>query len=231
MNIVFISDTHTFHREMYEFLDEDEKQKFNSADAIIHTGDFTNIGSYKDVISFLEWMEELPHKYKIIIAGNHDFFFDTEIDLIYNPNHIIYDNNDISLLLNEYPSVIYLNNTHTYIDDIKVWGSPINLFFGNWAFNRRKGSDINKYWDMIPDDTDIIMTHGPVFGILDEINGEHVGDEGLLSAVDKIKPKIFVSGHIHEQHGIEIKNGVKYINSSILDDRYKLKYKPIHITI
>jgi hypothetical protein len=66
-------------------------------------------------------------------------------------------------LLAEYPTVIYLNDSGVEIDGLKFWGSPVQPYFHNWAFNRI-GDDICKHWELIPLDTDILITHGPVKG-------------------------------------------------------------------
>ncbi|HEX8516878.1 MAG TPA: metallophosphoesterase [Bacteroidia bacterium] len=139
MKFVAISDTHGQHNNL----------RLPQADVIIHAGDITKRGNKEEVVEFLTWFAELPFTYKIFIAGNHDFFFEESSEA------------EIENLI---PSnVIYLCNNSVLINGIKIWGSPITPYFFNWAFNRHRGDDISKYWDLIPMDTDILITHGPPF--------------------------------------------------------------------
>ena len=204
MKFVTISDTHGQH----EFL------SLPQGDVIIHAGDISNIGREREVIDFLSWFKDLDYKYKIFITGNHDFFFEKE-----SPEKI-------KQLIPE--NVIYLNDSSVTIEGIKVWGSPITPWFYNWAFNRERGPEIATHWDLIPFDTDILITHGPVFGIHDKtIYNKCVGCNDLLLRINEIQPKIHICGHIHEGYGIENTNGTTFINASTLDHKYKIQNKPI----
>jgi Icc-related predicted phosphoesterase len=204
MKFVAISDSHTKHHRLL----------LPSADAIIHAGDISSRGFEGEIIDFLDWFRKLDYKYKIFIAGNHDFYFEKQ------------DERKIKQLI---PSnVIYLNDSGIQIEGIKIWGSPIQPWFYNWAFNRYRGADIKKHWDLIPTDTDILITHGPVEGILDKtINGDVVGCKDLLEKVQEIKPKFHICGHIHEGYGIMQKDETTFINASVLDENYRLKNEPI----
>ncbi|MFN8395634.1 MAG: metallophosphoesterase [Bacteroidia bacterium] len=120
-----------------------------------------------------------------------------------------------------FDNVIYLNDSGVEIEGVKIWGSPIQPWFFDWAFNRQRGADIAKHWALIPEDTDILVTHGPPYGILDRTDdGKLVGCEELIKVVERIRPKIHVFGHIHEAHGSLIKDGTHYVNASILNLRY-----------
>lgn len=208
MKLVLISDTHNKH------LDVDVPE----GDILIHAGDVSSRGYEHEIKSFLNWFSNQPHKYKIFIAGNHDFFFERESDIVIK--NIIPDN------------VIYLNDSGIEIKGINFWGSPIQPEFYNWAFNRARGEDIKKHWDLIPKDTDILITHGPPEGVLDKtIRGESVGCSDLLHAVNIINPKIHVFGHIHEDYGIIKNNETTFINASVLNERYSYTNKPIIISI
>ncbi len=86
--------------------------------------------------------------------------------------------------------------------------------------------------DLIPGDTDILITHGPPFGILDmTIRGEHTGCEELLRKIERVKPKLHVFGHIHEDHGQETKGDTIFVNASVLDSDYQLVHKPVIIPL
>ncbi len=206
MKITFISDTHGYHDQL----------NLDRGDMLIHSGDVSKTGSENEVKEFLNWFSNLNFEYKIFIAGNHDFYFEKEED---------------SLIQKLIPKDIhYLNDSGIQINGINIWGSPIQPWFFDWAFNRKRGEVIRRHWDMIPNGTDILITHGPPLGILDEtIGGKNVGCKDLLEVVQKIKPKIHSFGHIHESYGILDLDGVKYINASVLNIKYQLVNRPVEI--
>jgi Icc-related predicted phosphoesterase len=183
---------------------------------IIHAGDISKRGAKHEVIDFLNWFSSLDFEYKIFIAGNHDFFLEQAID--YELQEIIPDN------------VIYLNDSGITINNINIWGSPVQPWFHDWAFNRQRGEDIKKHWDLIPDSTDILITHGPPYEILDTtIHNQHVGCQDLLNKVLLVKPKIHVFGHIHESYGQKIVHDIQFINASVLDEKYRLVNKLVEV--
>lgn len=205
MTITCLSDTHGFHRRL---------KIIPESDMIIHAGDISNFGKEHQVLDFLNWFSNLPHQYKIFVAGNHDFFFENEpqkyIEKIIPKN------------------VIYLNDSGCSINGINIFGSPITPRFMDWAFNRDRGRDIQNHWKLIPDITDILITHGPPFGKMDSnANNLRTGCEDLLKSVNKIKPKYHIFGHIHEAYGMTYNEHTTFINASILDEYYRIKNKPI----
>jgi Icc-related predicted phosphoesterase len=218
MKIVCISDTHTKHNQIpSEYIDN----KDGSIDMIIHAGDVSSRGYETEIRNFLSWYNNLNYKYKILIAGNHDFYFEKT-----NPE-------DIKEVLSEYPNIIYLNDSGVEIEGFKIWGSPVQPWFYNWAFNRTS-STINQHWEMIPLDTDILITHGPINGYLDLTNrGEPVGCPLLKNKVSELKKlKLHVCGHIHSGYGsFETGNGVKLVNASLLNDNYVMVNSPIIINL
>ena len=203
MKIITISDTHSQHQGL----------KLPEGDMIIHAGDVSGSGRTRDVESFLSWFSNLDYKYKIFIAGNHDWFFEknTESEV---EKHIP-------------DSVIYLNDSGVTIEGIKIWGSPVQPWFLNWAFNRI-GKEIISHWDKIPVNTDILITHGPPNNILDKTTqGTITGCPYLLEKINKIKPKYHIFGHVHEAYGKVEKNGTTFINASVLDVQYRRTNTPI----
>lgn len=204
MKIIAISDTHGQHKGL----------KLPDGDMIIHAGDISSRGREEQVMDFLEWFTTLDFKYKIFIAGNHDFFFEKEsLEKIAG---ILPDN------------VIYLNDSGITIEGIKIWGSPITPWFHDWAFNRARGSEIKKHWDLIPSDTDIIITHGPVRGMHDKtITGANVGCEDLYKKVFEIKPRYHICGHIHEAYGDSEQQNTTFINASMMDEKYRIVNQPV----
>jgi Icc-related predicted phosphoesterase len=204
LEIVAISDTHGQHAKLV----------LPEGDLLIHAGDISNTGSKTEVLNFLNWFDKQTFKYKIFIAGNHDFFFERESD------------EEIQKIIPE--GIIYLKDSGVTINDIKIWGSPVTPWFLNWAFNRHRGDQIRRYWELIPGDTDILITHGPVFKVLDKNSeGQYTGCEDLLKKVREIRPAVHVFGHIHEAYGTIDKFQVKFINASVVNENYKLVNKPV----
>lgn len=237
MEILCISDTHRKHDEIYHVYPDHINNKINFYDMIIHAGDISSYGHKKEIIEFLEWYSNLPFKHKILISGNHDFFFDydrrphTEIGL---QRHGLpkYSKKIVDDVLLNYPNVIYLNNSGVEIDGIKIWGSPITPWFHDWAFNRMD-KEIKEEWDLIPLDTNILITHGPVRGILDlTVGGVYTGCPYLLEKIEELKVlKFHICGHIHEGYGKFVdSSGITFINASVLNHLYIMTNPPTHIT-
>ena len=204
MKIVCLSDTHNARIQVPE------------GDLLLHAGDLTGRGKPSEISDFNTWMGELPHPHKVIIADIHDFLFED------NPHRAE------SLFTN----ATYLNDSGITIGGLKIWGSPISPWFHDWAFNRRRGEDIRRHWDLIPEDTDILITHGPPFGLLDRtLTGSHVGCEELREAIGRIKPTLHLFGHIHEAFGKKTQSGTTFINASIMNVAYFPVNKPVLIEL
>jgi Icc-related predicted phosphoesterase len=200
MRLVIISDTHGSHRNI----------KLPAGDILIHAGDFTRHGSDDDVAEFDDWLATLPYQDKIIIAGNHDFPFETK--------------DGTKLLSNG----IYLQDSAVTINGIKFYGSPWQPRFFDWAFNLDRGESLKEKWDLIPADTDVLITHGPPYGYLDiNSRGFSVGCEELMEAVERTKPRLHVFGHIHEGYGIVETPATTFINACICN----LGYRPINMPV
>jgi predicted phosphodiesterase len=218
MRILAISDTHNKHLQIpSRFIENSD----NSVDTIVHAGDVSSRGYKGEIIDFLKWYNELNFKNKILIAGNHDFYFEEG-----KPE-------DIAAMLAEYHNITYLNDSGVEIDGVKFWGSPVQPWFYNWAFNR-KGTDICKHWDLIPNNTHALLTHGPVKGYLDMTQqGESVGCPYLLEKISQMSNlKLLVSGHIHEAYGmIDFPDGGIFLNASVLNLRYEMVNLPIQVEI
>jgi Icc-related predicted phosphoesterase len=205
MKICLISDTHGL----------EEQLTLPEADVLIHAGDMTSNGKLKQVQDFANWFQKQPHKYKIVIAGNHDWALEA-----FMKEECEFAARDI------FGSAIYLRDSEVIINGVKFYGSPWQPTFYNWAFNADRGPDIKKYWDKIPENTDVLITHGPPMGILDRVWHESVGCADLTSAVMKIKPKIHVFGHIHCGYGYKLFNGTQFYNAALCDEKYRLVNKP-----
>lgn len=204
--IVCISDSHSVHDEVV----------VPDGDILLHAGDSTIIGKVEEITKFNEWLGRLPHKHKIIIAGNHDWLFQTNRWLAR------------SLITN----ATYLEDSSCEVMGLQVYGSPWQPWFFDWAFNLPRGKALAEKWAMIPSDTDILITHGPPHGILDETpRGDLAGCEELLEVVKRIKPRLHLFGHIHYSYGHLKKWGIEFVNACVCDEAYDPTNKPIVIEL
>lgn len=214
MKIIGISDSHGSHWDI----------KVPDGDILVHCGDFSSQGRLPDTLDFLRWFNTHPHKHKIFIAGNHDWLLEQ-------------DPNFWRIIKMEFPNLTYLQDEACEVEGLKVYGSPHQPRFYNWAFNKDRGKDIKRYWDKIPNDIDVLITHGPAYGICDEAyrvgfnTTEHVGCVDLLDAIKRVKPKIHLFGHIHYSYGsgnIIHDDGTRTVcyNCSILNEDYAVANKP-----
>jgi Icc-related predicted phosphoesterase len=145
--------------------------KTPDADLLLVAGDMTMTGSLPQMTWFENWLLKQPQKHKVWIAGNH------EMGLEQNPLQ--------APRLAERTESIYLEDSGVDIDGISIWGSPVTPWFHDWAFNRQRGEEIRRHWQMIPEGTDILMVHGPPYGHLDyTIRGEHVGCNDLIEVLE-----------------------------------------------
>ena len=194
MILTIISDTHNKHKHITGDL--------KGGDLLIHAGDLSSMGYEHEITEFAKWYNGLEnYDHKVFIAGNHDWGFQNNSEKIKG-------------LLTGYKNIDYLeddwitvgdgdphdNNTQT----AKIWGSPWQPEFYNWAFNLpRNGWELETKWNDIPNDTDVLITHGPPYGVLDFVqNGrkrglEFVGCEQLMFRVERLKPLLHEIGRAH----------------------------------
>jgi predicted phosphodiesterase len=215
MRITVISDTHKKHHQLTNDL--------IGGDLIIHAGDISSMGTIEEIADFCNWYNSLRgYSASVFIAGNHDWGFQNSIQ--------------VKGLVNSYEWITYLQDSSmTFLtkdlnESCKIWGSPWQPEFFNWAFNLpRNGEDLREKWFWIPNDTDILITHGPPYGILDisSYGGVNAGCELLMESVSVKKPKIHIFGHIHSAFGYKYHNGTHFINASMLDERYNYSRKPL----
>jgi len=206
LTCVAISDTHGMYNDL----------KLPDGDVLIHAGDITRHGKLSELVDFNEWLGEQPHQHKIIIAGNHDWCFERQ------------KQDSLNILTN----AVYLEDESTTIAGLTFYGSPWQPRFQNWAFNLTRGKALQEKWDLITDNVDVLITHGPAFGLLDKIySGENTGCEDLLTKIKAIKPKVHICGHIHEGYGRIEHQGTEFINASITNERNKPTNPPIIFTV
>ncbi len=205
MRLICLADTHNLHHEI----------PVPEGDILIHAGDATDGGTRNESLEFLEWFSTQPHQYKIFVPGNHDFYFEKEESLEIIP-----------------PNVEVLIDGGLEIEGIKFWGSPMTPGNANWAFNRERGADIRSHWDLIPKDTNILITHSPPYGILDEIgSGIKLGCEELSERIDIVQPDLHLFGHIHHSAGQTSKSGTRFFNLSLLDERLRVMHSPLKLIL
>lgn len=205
MKIWTISDTHCRHNELI----------VPDVDMVIHCGDCSNsflpADNEKEVYNFLDWYSELPIKHKLMTFGNHDTSVEAGL-----------------IDLTKYPNINFLHQSGVTIEDIKFWGSPYTPRFGSWAFMIKRNR-MEMVWDNVPDDTDVLVTHGPPKGFLDltkELDGSlvQVGCKSLTNATSRIKPLVHCFGHIHDEsdiynYGILQREERYIINAACLNHR------------
>ncbi len=209
MKIDCISDLHGAYPKLY------------GGDLLIIAGDITSRDSREEWEYFNDWLMKQNYPKKIIIAGNHDGFLEKQ---------------DIQ---KRYFSVgCYLQDSGEEYEGIKIWGSPWTPTFFKWHFMKNRHEEIRKKWDLIPNDTEILITHGPAYGLCDMVNGKHVGCEELRNVIDNMPNlRLHVFGHIHEGYGNDtfIKdvpgedNKLLCVNACIMNAKYKPVNKPISI--
>jgi Icc-related predicted phosphoesterase len=193
VRIACISDTHGQHSEL----------ALPEADLLIHAGDFMVSGKrLGEITSFNMWLEQTGYSKVVVVPGNHEVLFETDPGMA-----------RVSLT-----NAQCLIQSGVEIAELKVWGSPFNVEFNDWAFNVPRGV-IRRYWDLIPEGLDVLITHYPPYGIFDQYeDGVHIGCEDLAEAVQRAKPKVHIFGHVHYSGGKSVRIGdTLYVNASVAD--------------
>lgn len=177
MRIVAVADTHLFHEELV----------VPDGDVFIHAGDMCRAGTREELVIAAAWIASLPHRTKIVVPGNHDWFF---------AEHEAAARGLLG------PRVTCLVDQGVTIDGIEFWGSPWQPEFNDWAFNLPRGAALAEKWALIPVGTNVLVTHGPPAGIGDRSStGGRQGCADLLERVNVVNPSIHMFGHIHEDGG------------------------------
>jgi len=201
MRILHISDTHGFH-EMFPM------DRFKDIDVVVHSGDCSNwrdpYRNELEVVTFIAWYRDVPVQNKIYVAGNHDTSIERRL---------------VTKQQFTNAGIIYLENDDITIDEIKFWGSPHTPTFGEWAFMKKRET-INRVWDTIPENTDVLIVHGPPKGIRDLSfdrydNLEFCGCNALAKRCRKLPSlKAVCFGHIHNMDGIDTNQGTSIYGDS-----------------
>lgn len=202
LSLVAISDTHGHHRKL----------SIPPGDVLIHAGDITRHGNVAELEDFNDWLGALGHRHKLVIAGNHDFCFER----------------DRRAAAARLTNAVYLQDEAVTLDGLRFYGSPWQPWFFDWAFNLKRGPEIRARWDLIPPDTDVLITHGPPLGHGDRVaRGEQVGCQDLLEVVERITPRVHIFGHIHEAAGVTSNGRTTFVNACSCNLRYAPVQPPI----
>lgn len=200
MRIVIISDTH--NTNTFEIPE---------GDVLIHCGDIGSRGTIQELVEFNKWIGGLSHKYKIVIPGNHDRIFEAD------PKTAKRVLTNCKVLIEE----------SVTINNLKFYGTPMQPVFYNWAFNRSV-EQLKIAYDAIPDDTDILITHTPPYGIFDMVEeGYHVGSVELMDRIKQLNLKMHCFGHIHESYGVTKLGDTVYVNASLKNRQYQPVNSPV----
>jgi len=177
LKIVAMADTHMFHADL----------KVPDGDVLIHAGDMCRFGTLDELETARDFLASLPHSYKIIVAGNHDRAFEDQPA-------------EARALFKDFT---YLEDTACTIDGIRFYGSPWTPWLNDWAFNLPRGRALAERWALIPQNADVLITHGPPLFIGDNAGmvPDREGCKELLLRVQKIVPKLHIFGHIHQDPG------------------------------
>jgi len=155
-------------------------------------------GTLAELALVSAWIRALPYQHKLVIAGNHDWCF--------------MDDREASVaMLGE--GVTYLEDQAALVLGLRVWGSPWQPEYNDWAFNLPRGPALAEKWALIPNDTDVLITHGPPRGYGDRSPiGRRIGCEELLPAVHRVTPALHLFGHIHQDGGFWRAGGISFSN-------------------
>ena len=211
MRVVCISDTHGGYRGLH----------IPDGDILVHSGDITAFGTAKEAMDFNRWLGELPHIFKVVIAGNHDAFL---------AKRSLLDADRRGLLSNAH----YLQDSEVTVGGVRIYGAPWTPEFNGWHFMLPRGSkELRAKWARIPDGIDILLTHGPPAGKCDysKLQKWYIGCDGLREAVLKVRPKYHVFGHNHEGYGVQLGEFTTFVNASIMTRSYHPTNPPIEVEI
>lgn len=216
LKIVVISDVHG----------KWNKVKIPKCDILISCGDYSFRGEEHMVRDFHKWLDKQEAEYIISVQGNHELWVEKNFGLAKQ------------IAIEECPNVHFVDEGLVEIEGLKIWCSAWTPFFHNWAWNAHRGKEIRKHWDRIPDDIDVLVTHGPPAGILDVVNyangtpKERVGCQDLWAKILTLaKLKLHFFGHIHESYGYQYFNGIQFYNVSICDELYSASNDPAIVEI
>lgn len=179
--LVAMADTHGFHRKL----------TVPDGDVLVHAGDLTQRGTLAELEEAADWLRGLPHPHKVVVAGNHDFALQQLPDAARPLFHGLH----------------YLEDAEVTVAGLRIWGSPWQPWFFDWAFNLQRGAELDAKWRLVPEGLDVLVTHGPPAGYGDRVavhpvlGEDRVGCADLLRHLARARPRLNLVGHIHEDRG------------------------------
>lgn len=210
MKITTLSDAHWKFREI-------EKKYLPGGDLLIYAGDFCGAGYKHELQQFCKWYNNIEgYATKIFIAGNHERYIEENYE-------------DSLKVIDFYKTIHYIQDETFEVNGIKIYGSPWSPVFNDWAFNLPiNGKELETKWSNIPEDTDILVTHVPPFGVLDKYEDSlPIGCEVLKKHVGRVQPKLHVFGHVHSGYGYMYDGTTNYINCAVLNGHYFYRNPPL----
>lgn len=195
MRIVAFADTHQFHEDL----------TVPAGDVLLCAGDVCRAGDREELDAFFAWFVAHPHRHKLFVPGNHDVCVEEACVAAQRA----------------WPGVTFLVDGGVVVDGVSFWGSPWTPEFHQWAFMLKPGPQLAAKWSLIPDGIDVLVTHGPPRGILDDAgsyrgiaDGEarHVGCAALRDRVARVRPRVHLFGHIHTCRGVVDVEGTRFVN-------------------
>jgi hypothetical protein len=187
VRIVAVADTHLFHRTLV----------VPDGDVFVHAGDMCRGGDLVELRAAADWINRLPHRQKVIVAGNHDWAFAREP----------------AAARAMFPGVHYLEDAELTLDGVRFYGSPWQPEFCNWAFNLPRGPALAVVWAKIPSGLDVLITHGPPEGFGDRTTfTSRAGCADLRARVAEVQPRLHLFGHIHQDGGVWQEGATTFAN-------------------
>lgn len=203
MKITIISDTHNLHQQFGKL----------KGDVLIHCGDMFNL--HTDDASALtdldDWFGKQEFDLILCTGGNHDHLLQDHIKQHGNP----------------FKNATFLQDETHQHKGVNFYGTPwVPQLSGHAFFQSAKG--LRDKWAMIPRETDVLITHTPPFGILDQSSRSYqLGCEYLANELPRIAPKLHCFGHVHASYGTMKKGITTYVNASSIDSKERLVREPI----
>lgn len=221
MRIAIVSDTHNRHRAFRDYL------AIPPADVLIHAGDATMSGTIEEVGAFGNWFANLPHQLKIFVPGNHDFLFEKSPQLARE----LMAGPGVHVLMDEAINFGFMKPDKSGMEKpLKFYGTPWVPNLEGWAFYG-DSQTLTRKFAAIPADTNVLISHGPPWGLLDRCP-THVGSEELARRVHELNLKLHCFGHIHESYGTEDHLAGRWsVNASSCNEQYQLVNPPIVVEI
>lgn len=207
MKITIVSDTHGQPEALGEL----------KGDLLIHCGDFCYDQSraHEDLESLNRWFSRQEFRLIVCTGGNHDFLVEERTTRTKQP----------------FRHAVCLQDSGASLDGVKIYGAPWVPELSHWAHYRSDGA-LAEAWALIPEDTDILVTHTPPFGTLDtNSRGRQCGCRELQWRLDELRPRVHCFGHIHASADSMERSGTTYVNASLVDRSYKLARPPVTLDV